>query len=228
MRATSIAILGKGCAYPGALSPQELWENVLAGRRYFRRSPAERLPDASYYDPDPDVIDKTYCNRMALLSGWSFNPTDWRIPPKTFEQCDIVQWLALSTAAAALEDARIDFDRTDRSRVGVIIGNSGIGEFHRSHLLRNRWPFVERAVRRAVEQTCSGAQADVLVDAIRHFYVSPFPEFREDHLAGNMANVIAGRIANYYDFRSASFTVDGACASSLLAVIDACQYLQMT
>ncbi|MGE5894814.1 MAG: beta-ketoacyl synthase N-terminal-like domain-containing protein, partial [bacterium] len=32
----SIAIIGMACIYPGAHSPEELWRNVLAGRRYFR------------------------------------------------------------------------------------------------------------------------------------------------------------------------------------------------
>jgi Beta-ketoacyl synthase, N-terminal domain len=38
-----IAIVGIACRYPDANSPAELWENVLAGRRAFRRIPDERL-----------------------------------------------------------------------------------------------------------------------------------------------------------------------------------------
>ena len=50
-----IAIVGMACVYPGAHSPQELWQNVLAGRRFFRKSPSERLPLTDYFDPDPNV-----------------------------------------------------------------------------------------------------------------------------------------------------------------------------
>ncbi|MBK9266457.1 MAG: hypothetical protein IPM54_42550 [Polyangiaceae bacterium] len=32
-----IAVVGMGCVYPGALSPETLWENVVAGRRLFSR-----------------------------------------------------------------------------------------------------------------------------------------------------------------------------------------------
>ncbi|MEN8180352.1 MAG: beta-ketoacyl synthase N-terminal-like domain-containing protein, partial [Pseudomonadota bacterium] len=222
----SIAVIGMGCVYPGALNPETLWENILAGRRYFRISPDERLPNQYYFDPDPEVLGKTYCNRMAVIDGWSFDPIKWKIPPITYNQSEIVHWLSLHTASEALKAAKIDFDKTDKRRVGVVLGNSGIGEFHRSYLLRNRWPFVERAMRRALGKTYSGKDSDALVEAVRHYYESPFPELREDHLSGNMANVIAGRIANYYDFRSASYTVDGACASSLLAVINACGHLE--
>ena len=33
----AVAIVGLGCRYPDAVSPSELWENVLAQRRAFRR-----------------------------------------------------------------------------------------------------------------------------------------------------------------------------------------------
>jgi enediyne polyketide synthase len=39
----AIAIVGLGCRYPDAVAPSELWENVLAQRRAFRRMPEERL-----------------------------------------------------------------------------------------------------------------------------------------------------------------------------------------
>ena len=45
-----IAIVGMACVFPGAHSPGDLWENVLAGRRYFRRMPPERLPRDDYFD----------------------------------------------------------------------------------------------------------------------------------------------------------------------------------
>ena len=44
----------------------------------------------------------------------------------------------------------------------------------------------------------------------------------EETLAGGLANTIAGRICNYFDFQGGGFTVDGACASSLLAITQAC------
>ena len=40
----SIAIIGMAYIGPGAHSPDELWQNVLVGRRYFRKTPDDRLP----------------------------------------------------------------------------------------------------------------------------------------------------------------------------------------
>jgi enediyne polyketide synthase len=45
----AVAIVGMACEFPGAHSPRELWENVLAGRRFFRKAPRERLA-AQYFD----------------------------------------------------------------------------------------------------------------------------------------------------------------------------------
>ena len=48
------------CVYPEARSPAELWENVLAQRRAFRRIPDERLRSEDYLDADPQSPDRTY------------------------------------------------------------------------------------------------------------------------------------------------------------------------
>ncbi|NLF37877.1 hypothetical protein GX586_00435, partial [bacterium] len=38
----AIAVIGLGCWYPDARGVRELWENVLARRRAFRRIPEQR------------------------------------------------------------------------------------------------------------------------------------------------------------------------------------------
>ena len=213
------------CELPGAHSPEELWQNVLAGRRSFRKAPPERLPP-DYFDPDPAAPGKSYCDVMAVLSGWSFDPVEFHIPPVTFAATDMAHWLALHTARAAIRSAGLKLDSLDRSRVGVVLGNSLTGEFSRSHNLRFRWPYVERSLRRACLANGLGEDAarKLIADA-RAFYEGPLPEITEDTLAGNMANTIAGRICNFFDLGGGGFTVDGACSSSLLSVATACDAL---
>lgn len=220
-----IAIVGMACEFPGAHSPEELWENVLAGRRSFRKAPPERLPP-DYFDPDPEAPGKSYTDQMAVLTGWSFDPLEFRIPPVTFQATDIAHWLALYTARQALRNARLRLDSLNRARVGVVLGNSLTGEFSRSHNLRFRWPYVERSLRRALARPDLGeAELAKMVQAVREVYEAPLPDITEDSLAGNMANTIAGRICNYFDFGGGGFTVDGACSSSLLSVVTACNAL---
>jgi enediyne polyketide synthase len=221
----SIAIIGMACEFPGAHSPEELWENVLAGRRFFRKAPPERLP-SEYFDSDPDAPGKSYCDQMAVITDWSFDPVAFRIPPVTFQATDLAHWLALDTAGKALRSAGLKLDALQRARVGVVLGNSLTGEFSRSHNLRFRWPYVERSLRRALAGNgMAETQLQQLVASVKTVYEAPLPEITEDTLAGNMANTIAGRICNYFDFGAGGFTVDGACASSLLSVAMACNAL---
>src|SRR5262249_28403428 len=51
------------------------------------------------------------------------------------------------------------------------------------------------------------------------------PAVGEETLAGSLSNTIAGRICNHFDLHGGGYTVDGACASSLLAVSNACTAL---
>ncbi|HEV7514843.1 MAG TPA: beta-ketoacyl synthase N-terminal-like domain-containing protein, partial [Thermoanaerobaculia bacterium] len=56
-------------------------------------------------------------------------------------------------------------------------------------------------------------------------YKQPFAPMTEESLAGGLSNTIAGRICNHFDLQGGGYTVDGACASSLLAVAQACSAL---
>ena len=102
---TPIAIVGIACRYPDASSPAELWENVLAGRRAFRRIPDERLRLEDYWSPDPAAPDRFYARKAAVIEGFEFDRVKYKIAGSTFRTTDMTHWLALDTAARALEDA---------------------------------------------------------------------------------------------------------------------------
>lgn len=222
----AVAVIGIGCWYPDAPTPARLWENVLARRRAFRRLPRERLPLDSYHDSDARAPDKTYGRNASLIDGFQFDWIGRRIPRRTFEGTDISHWLALEVALQALGDAGYGHDTLPRERTGVIVGNTLTGEQSRSLSLRVRWPFVERAMRAAARSEGLSARAtDDLVGSTQSYFKSVFPPVDEDTLAGSLSNTIAGRICNFLDLKGGGYTVDGACASSLLAVTNAANVL---
>lgn len=222
----AVAIIGIGCWYPDAPTPSRLWENVLARRRAFRRMPKERLPLDWYHDPDSRTPDKTYGRNASLIDGFRFDWIGRRIPKQTFESTDIAHWLALEVALQALDDAGYGKDTLPRERTGVIVGNTLTGEQSRSRNLRVRWPFVERAIRAAAQSEGLNAVAtNGLVSSTESCFKSVFPPVDEDTLAGSLSNTIAGRICNLLDLHGGGYTVDGACASSLLAVTNAANSL---
>src|SRR3974390_795337 len=101
----SVAIVGLACVYPGACTPAELWENVLAQRRAFRRLPPERLRLDDYWSADPNPPDRTYPTEAAVIEGYEFDRAAFRVVGSTFRSADLAHWLSLDVAARALTDA---------------------------------------------------------------------------------------------------------------------------
>ncbi|MCW2933288.1 MAG: erythronolide synthase [Actinomycetia bacterium] len=222
-----IAIVGLACRYPDASSPAELWENVLAGRRAFRRIPDERMRLDDYWSPDPAAPDKFYARKAAVIDGFNFDRVKYKIAGSTYRGTDMTHWLALDTAARALEDAGFaDGEGLPKSSTAVIVGNSLTGEFARANLMRLRWPFVRRTLGSALKDMgWDDAGLAGLLATVESRYKSVFPPIDEDTLAGGLSNTIAGRICNQFDFGGGGYTVDGACSSSLLSVATACNAL---
>ncbi|MCT2583757.1 type I polyketide synthase [Actinophytocola gossypii] len=222
-----IAIVGIGLRYPDATSPEELWENVLAGRRAFRRLPDVRMNQADYWSPDPHAPDRFYSTRAAVLRDFEFDRVKYKIAGSTYRSTDLTHWLALDTAATALADAGFPFaEGLPRRGAGVILGNSLTGEFSRANLMRLRWPYVRRTVAAALSaKGWSAEETGAFLRDLEPQYKAPFPPIDEDTLAGGLANTIAGRICNYFDLGGGGFTVDGACSSSLLAITSAARAL---
>ncbi|MFC4048507.1 SDR family NAD(P)-dependent oxidoreductase [Actinomadura syzygii] len=223
-----IAVVGMACRYPDAASPRELWENILAGRRAFRRLPDERMRLADYWDPDPAAPDRFYARNAAVIEGYEFDRVGHRVAGSTFRSTDLTHWLALDVADRALADA--GYPRGEglpKETTGVVVGNTLAGEFTRANLMRLRWPYVKRVVGAALlDQGWRDDQLAGFLDRLEHVYKSPFPAIDEDTLAGGLANTIAGRICNHFDLNGGGYTVDGACSSSLLSVATACRALR--
>ncbi|MFJ7219516.1 SDR family NAD(P)-dependent oxidoreductase [Amycolatopsis sp. NPDC098790] len=227
MSVERISIVGIGLRYPDAGSPEELWENVLAGRRAFRRLPDERMNRADYYSADPKAPDRFYAQKAAVLRDFEFDRVRYKVAGSTFRATDTTHWLALDVAAQALADAGFpEGDGVPRTTTGVVIGNSLTGEFSRANIMRLRWPYVRRTVAAALAGRGWGdEETAAFLRDLETQYKAPFPEINEDTLAGGLANTIAGRVCNHFDFAGGGFTVDGACSSSLLSVVTAANAL---
>ncbi|WP_409495955.1 SDR family NAD(P)-dependent oxidoreductase [Amycolatopsis sp. cmx-11-12] len=225
MTGEPIAVVGMACRYPDATSPAQLWQNVLARRRAFRRIPERRL-SRRYHGGRADA-DLTYVTHAGVLRDWAFDRRRFGIPGPLYRAADQTHWLALETAADALADAGFPGgDGLDRETAGVVLGNSLTGEFTRAATLRLRWPFLADVAATALAG--AGVPAELSGDVLRrmeHLVKQPFPEPGEEMLTGTLANTIAGRICNHFDLHGTGYTVDGACSSSLLAVMTAARAL---
>jgi enediyne polyketide synthase len=223
-----VAIVGLACRFPDADDPAALLDLVLTRRRAFRRLPTCRVDVADYYSPDPATPDATYSTRAGVLEGWQFNRAAFGIGPAEYLAADPAHWLALETAALALATAGWPGGSgLTRSRVGVFLGNTLTGDVSRASALRLRWPFVRNVLADAL--IAAGIPREQGMPVLRHAaarYLTPFPEVSAGTLNGSLPASIAARICGYFGFQGGGHAVDGASASSLVAVMTGCAALE--
>src|SRR6266508_2163960 len=227
-RPQPIAIVGIGAIMPEAPTAAAFWSNITAGRYCITDVPKDLSDPDLYYDPDPRVPDKTY----SRIGGWvresPWDPIGWRLPlpPKVSEHMDDGQKWAVSAARAALIDAGWPNWSVDPQRVAVVIGNALGGDKHYATNLRIQLPeFTRELTRSPAFAALSGPTRQAIMTETIASFRSQFPDVTEDTMPGELANILAGRIANLFNFRGPSFTTDAACASGLAALSAATQGL---
>lgn len=210
------------CEYPDASSPKEFWNNIISKRISFREVPKERIDLIEYSDQgSPDSI---YIKNAGVIEGYLFDREKYKISGSAYRSTDMVHWLALDVASRALDDAGFyNGNGLNKKNTGVIVGNTLTGEFSRSSLTRLRWPYFKKFL---LNELNDKENIEEFLLNLEKKFKQPFEPPNEDSLAGGLSNTIAGRICNYFDLKGGGFAVDGACSSSLLAVINACNFIE--
>ncbi|WP_329521040.1 beta-ketoacyl synthase N-terminal-like domain-containing protein [Spirillospora sp. NBC_01491] len=209
-----VAIVGIGAVFPGAGDATAFWRNIRTRVDAVSEVPAHRWDQSVYYDAEGRAApDRFYCRRGGFVDEVAdFDPTRFGIMPAAVDGTEPDQLLALRAAAEAITDAGGEDRLPDRSRVGVIIGRGGYltpglarldQRVHTAHQLA--------AVLRDLVPGLTGDRLGTVREA---FQKALGPE----ESIGLVPNFAASRVANRFDLRGPAYTVDAACASSLLAV----------
>ncbi len=225
-----IAIVGMSCIFPGAPDLQTYWQNIVNGKDCIEEVPSHRW-GSEYYDPNSNEVDRFYCRRGGFVDRYvDFDPLQFGVMPKVAESTDPDQLLSLRVGIEALKDAGYS-DGTeslknkpfDREKTGVIIGR---GNYLSAGTLR-----LEQHVRQ-VQQTLQTLR-DLFPDLteenlqdVKSQLKSKMGHYGPDTAVGLIPNLVASRLANRLDLHGPAYTVDAACASSLIAVEQACQQLR--
>ncbi len=212
-----VAIVGMAAVFPGAPDLDTYWHNIEGGVDAIADVPPSRW-DPVYYDPSATAVDRFYCRRGGFVEP-TFDPVAFGIMPVAVSGAEPDQLLALQVASRALDDAGCT---VPRERTGVIIGRGG-------YLTPAMARLADR-VRTAqqVVTTIAELVPDVdpaTLDKIRAALQSKAGELGPEAAIGLVPNLAASRIANRLDLRGPAYTVDAACASSLIAVDHACREL---
>jgi len=215
----AIAIVGIGCIFPKANDPQHYWNNLLNRVSAIGEVPKDRWDVDLFYDPRPEVRDKSSSRLGAFIEGFKKDPVKFRIPPVAAPSIDRIQFLALEVAYQTMKDAGYLERDFPRDRTGVVLGNSMGGELGVSYGLRVFAHQYSAALESVPEfQNLPKELKDSIAAKAKEAFTKDVPEFTEDSCPGTLGSVIAGRICNYFNLGGVNFTLDGACASSLAAI----------
>jgi acyl transferase domain-containing protein/acyl carrier protein len=213
-----VAIIGVGAILPDAPDAPTFWQNVAGGRYSISEVDPQRWDPALHYDPDPKAPDKTYSKIGGWVRDFTWEPLGWRlpIPPRVSDAMDDAQKWAIACTREVLADHGKEIDR---ERTAVIIGNAMAGEKHYLTALRIAAPEVVRYLEATPRFASLPAdERDRIAAELADQMHTELPPVTEDTMPGELGNVMAGRVANLFDFKGPNYIIDAACASAIAAV----------
>jgi acyl transferase domain-containing protein/phosphopantetheinyl transferase len=220
MRENDIAVIGMGCVFPGALDLDQYWSNMVNGVDSITEMPKNRLNGGLNFEP-PFVpcLDMVHMNCMRggfIPDDFRVDPVQYGILPKNIRDGDPDQAFTVAIIDAALRDAGIHDDNPARELCDVIVGRGGYitNKMSEGYFHIDLFPHLLLYLRQEFPDWDEAQFADF---AQRMFDRMP-PNAGPDSTATSMPNLVASRAANRLNLRGAAYTVDGACASSLLSV----------
>jgi acyl transferase domain-containing protein/phosphopantetheinyl transferase len=218
-----VAIIGMACVFPKAPNLEAFWLNVRDGVDAITDVPPARW-DPLFYDPASTAPDRFYARRGGFIDEYAkFDAAAFGIMPVAAQGAEPDQLLALDVAVAAIADAGYADRPFARDKTSIILG---------------RGNYIGPAMLRLINIT-RGAQQ--IVDTLRTLLPDITPEqlqavkaqfqakcgvYGPDTAIGLVPNLVASRIANRLDLGGTAYTIDAACASTLVAVDQACRQLR--
>nr|WP_233223594.1 type I polyketide synthase [Amycolatopsis sp. CA-128772] len=198
---TPVAIVGMDVFLPGASTVDRYWQNLVDGTDAVTEAPPHPQFPGRRGGFTPDALD--------------FDPVAHGVPPTSVEGTEPDQLTALAVALGAVGDAGGLGRLGDPERIGVVLGRGG----YLSPGLRGFDQRVRtvRQITHTVGELLPSAGPAVL-ERLRTALLEPLGEFRPETAAGLVPNLAAARVANRLDLGGPAYTVDAACASSLIAV----------
>ena len=192
-----VAIIGMSGRFPGSDTPASLWRNICNGVESITHFSEAELQDA--FGPDVRGAAGFVRARPILKDVELFDAEFFGMYPREAAVCDPQARVLLECAWQALEDAGYD-PAAAKAAIGVFAGSS-MNTYFLTHV-------------------CADPRA--MAEFASNFQVSDYPK-----LLGASQDFLATRIAYKLDLRGPAMTVQSACSTSLLAVAQACQSLQL-
>lgn len=182
MELNRVVVTGLGALTPVGNTVEEAWKNLLAGK--------SGAAPITLFDPS-----KFKTQFACEVKG--FDPLAY-IDRKDARKMDRCTQLGMAAAMQAVEDSKMDLDKEDKNRIGVIygIGIGGIQTF----------------------------QEEVMFYG-QHYEEGP--KFSPFFIPKMISDITAGQISIHFGFRGPNYVTTSACASSSHALADAFNLLRL-
>lgn len=200
-----IAIVGIGCLFPGAKSPEEFWKNLMSGIDVTSELTGEEMGrDLSiYYHPELGTPDKISYTKNGYLRGFNFDPYEYKVPPEKLITLDRIFHWSLYAAKEALRDSGYLHDEQLLNKTGLILGNLSFPTEYSSKLFSSmHLKALEYFVRNLLshQNFHFDAQASELNISLDNAITASLP-----------ASVVCSGLG----LGGIHYTIDSACATSL-------------
>ena len=209
-----IAIIGTSALFPGAATPMEFWDNLMAERDLTSHAITEDFginPDAMFH-PDKGIEDKCYSIRGGYIRDFDFDPNGFKLDPEYLSKQDkLYQW-SLYVAKEALVDAGYFTKNKSLENCGLILGNLS---------------FPTTSSHQLISDIYSTALESNIQDLLNqpNFKIKNHNSFSDpenkvlEYTPSEMVSKALGLGKTHY-------ALDAACATSLYAIKLACDELQ--
>jgi acyl transferase domain-containing protein/phosphopantetheinyl transferase len=209
-----VAVIGMAALFPKAPDLLSYWQNILDKVDAVDEAPKD-WEEAFYYG-GPGNTGGTYTKAGGFLKELShFDPAEFGVMPGAVDGGIPEQFLALRVARDALYDAGYADRPFDREKTGVIVGYGTY--YNRGYFNVVQHGLVLDQTVSLLRQFCPEIDESRWSD-IRAELEKSLPPLTPEVVPALVPNILTGRIANRLNVMGPNFTIDAACASSLIAV----------
>jgi len=218
-----IAIVGMSGVYAGARDVRAYWQNILDKRYCVTEAP--EAWSRGVLDAQGKAGNRVY----TAQGGWlhelaEFDPREFGVMPNTVDGREPDHFLALKQSRDALKDSGYLDKPFNHERAGIILGRGNNTNRGAANLIAHGNEIDQMVdIVAKVRPDFSDKELEALREGLR----AQLPPFNPEMLPGLIPNVTTGVIANRLDLMGPNCIVDAACASSLVALEQACRELQL-
>ena len=217
-----IAIVGMSCHFPGANNIHEFWNNIANGVDSIIEAPNERINQIYIAKDKKKRIDRFYFSRGGFISPIKFDPIQHGLLPISIDGIDIEHLISLHLVKEALKDAGVFKKNISLQNCCYILGKGNFGS--NSSYKIAEYVYQATYLELITEYICPDATREEL-EKIKLNHQEQLGRYEADAAFGAMSNIIASLASNRYNMQGPAYTIDAACASSLIAVEHAINFL---